>query len=102
MTTRTVVRSRFPRLSANFRRYAGSAARTLDRSGQMGWFSFTTVKQIPWALKNYRTEALRLWTEGSAWFSGEAEQKGRIARGRLAEKDDDLGSTARRQVDGRL
>lgn len=63
MTTRTVVRSRFPRLSANFRRYAGSAARTLDRSGQMGWFSFTTVKQIPWALKNYRTEALRLIAE---------------------------------------
>jgi predicted amidohydrolase YtcJ len=32
-----------------------------------------------------RSDALRLWTEGSAWFSGEEEQKGRIASGRLAD-----------------
>lgn len=32
-----------------------------------------------------RTEALRLWTEGSAWFSGDESNKGRIEAGRLAD-----------------
>jgi predicted amidohydrolase YtcJ len=32
-----------------------------------------------------REEALRLYTEGSAWFSGEAGRKGRIATGQLAD-----------------
>lgn len=32
-----------------------------------------------------RTEALRLWTEGSAWFSGDEAAKGRIEVGRLAD-----------------
>jgi predicted amidohydrolase YtcJ len=32
-----------------------------------------------------RTEALRLWTEGSAWFSGDDDQKGRIVAGQLAD-----------------
>jgi hypothetical protein len=32
-----------------------------------------------------RTAALRLWTEGSAWFSDEQEKKGRIAPGRFAD-----------------
>ncbi|MBM7117001.1 amidohydrolase [Archangium primigenium] len=32
-----------------------------------------------------REEALRLYTEGSAWFSGEEKDKGRIAEGRLAD-----------------
>lgn len=32
-----------------------------------------------------RAEALRLWTSGSAWFSGEEEKKGRIAPGQFAD-----------------
>jgi hypothetical protein len=32
-----------------------------------------------------RMEALRLWTVGSAWFSGEDGRKGRIAPGQLAD-----------------
>ena len=32
-----------------------------------------------------RTAALRLWTEGSAWFSTEQNRKGRIAPGQLAD-----------------
>jgi predicted amidohydrolase YtcJ len=32
-----------------------------------------------------RTTALRLWTEGSAWFSTEQDQKGRILTGRYAD-----------------
>ena len=32
-----------------------------------------------------RTAALRLFTEGSAWFSGDAEKKGRLALGQFAD-----------------
>jgi predicted amidohydrolase YtcJ len=32
-----------------------------------------------------REAALRLWTEGSAWFSGEADVKGRLALGMYAD-----------------
>jgi len=32
-----------------------------------------------------RLEALRLWTEGSAWFSGEQGRKGRVAAGQYAD-----------------
>jgi hypothetical protein len=32
-----------------------------------------------------RTQALRLWTEGSAWFSTEDRRKGRIASGQFAD-----------------
>ena len=32
-----------------------------------------------------REAALRLWTEGSAWFSGEADRKGRLAPGMLGD-----------------
>ena len=32
-----------------------------------------------------REQALRLYTQGSAWFSGEAEKKGRIAVGQFAD-----------------
>jgi predicted amidohydrolase YtcJ len=32
-----------------------------------------------------REEALRLWTHGSAWFSGEEERKGRLVAGQLAD-----------------
>jgi predicted amidohydrolase YtcJ len=39
------------------------------------------------AAKNHltREEALKLYTVGSAWFSGDEERKGRIARGQLAD-----------------
>jgi predicted amidohydrolase YtcJ len=32
-----------------------------------------------------RQEALRLWTTGSAWFTGDAGTKGAIAEGQLAD-----------------
>ncbi len=32
-----------------------------------------------------RTEALRLWTKGSSWFSGEEREKGSIEQGKLAD-----------------
>jgi hypothetical protein len=39
----------------------------------------------PEANRLSREEALRLWTAGSAWFSGEEKEKGRIAKGQFAD-----------------
>ncbi|WP_067968993.1 ABC transporter permease [Mycolicibacter icosiumassiliensis] len=63
MSTSTVVRGRFPGLVANYQRYVGMAGRGLERSGRLGWFSQTALRQIPWALRRYRTETLRLVAE---------------------------------------
>ncbi|OMC08941.1 ABC transporter permease [Mycolicibacter nonchromogenicus] len=63
MSTSTVVRGRFPGLVANYQRYVGMAGRGLERSGALGWFSVTALRQIPWALRRYRTETLRLVAE---------------------------------------
>ncbi|MEM7792660.1 MAG: amidohydrolase family protein, partial [Verrucomicrobiota bacterium] len=32
-----------------------------------------------------RLEALRIWTKGSAWFTGEEKEKGAIEKGQLAD-----------------
>ncbi|GFG87415.1 MULTISPECIES: ABC transporter permease [Mycobacteriaceae] len=63
MSTSAVVRARFPGLIANYHRYVGAAGRSLDKSGQMGWFFLTAIRQIPWALRRYRRESLRLIAE---------------------------------------
>jgi phospholipid/cholesterol/gamma-HCH transport system permease protein len=63
MSTATVLRARFPRTVANFNRYGGSAARGLDEAGHLAWFTRTSVGQIGHALRNYRTETLRLIAE---------------------------------------
>ncbi|GFG71648.1 MAG: ABC transporter permease [Mycolicibacter algericus] len=63
MSTSAVVRARFPGLIANYQRYIGAAGRSLDKSGQMGWFFLTAIRQIPWALRRYRRESLRLIAE---------------------------------------
>ncbi|BBY33803.1 membrane protein [Mycolicibacter minnesotensis] len=39
------------------------AGRGLERSGRLGWFSVTALREIPWALRRYRTETLRLVAE---------------------------------------
>ena len=51
MSTSAVLRARFPGLIANYHRYVGAAGRSLDKSGQMGWFFLTAMRQIPWALR---------------------------------------------------
>ena len=63
MSTSAVLRARFPGLIANYHRYVGAAGRSLDKSGQMGWFFLTAMRQIPWALRRYRRESLRLIAE---------------------------------------
>jgi phospholipid/cholesterol/gamma-HCH transport system permease protein len=60
MSTGAVVRARFPRVTANLNRYGGAAARGLDTAGQMGWFAWETLANIPNALTHYRKETLRL------------------------------------------
>jgi phospholipid/cholesterol/gamma-HCH transport system permease protein len=63
MSTSAVLRGRYPGLIANYQRYVGAAGRSLDKSGQMGWFFLTAIRQIPWALRRYRRETLRLIAE---------------------------------------
>ncbi len=63
MSTAAVLRARFPRTSANLVRYGGAGARGLDQVGQMAWFSLSAVAGIPWALRRYRKEGVRLIAE---------------------------------------
>lgn len=63
MATAAVLRARFPGLIANYHRYVGAVGRGIDRSGHLGWFSMNAIRQIPWALRSYRKEALRLVAE---------------------------------------
>ncbi|MGB8387567.1 MlaE family ABC transporter permease [Mycobacterium sp.] len=60
MSTAAVLRSRFPRATANLNRYGGAAGRWLDETGQMAWFALMAVGHVPHALTHYRKETLRL------------------------------------------
>src|SRR5690625_2483824 len=60
MSTTAVLRSRFPRAAANLDRYGRAAGRWLGETGHLAWFSLLSVGQIPYALRNYRAETLRL------------------------------------------
>ena len=59
MSTAVVLRSRFPRATANFNRYAGALGRGLDETGRMVWFSLCNVGQVVNALRHYPKETLR-------------------------------------------
>ena len=63
MATSAVLRARFPGVVRNYHRYLGAAGRSLDRTGQLGWFSLAAVREIPWAARRYRRETLRLIAE---------------------------------------
>ena len=63
MSTLQVLRGRFPRVSANLRRYGDSATRPLDEAGKIGWFTFIGVRDMAWAVTRYRKEILRLIAE---------------------------------------
>lgn len=60
MSTAAVVRSRFPRATANVNKYAGTVTRGLDETGQLAWFVLTSLGQMPHAIRYYRKETLRL------------------------------------------
>ncbi|AEV73540.1 ABC-type transport system involved in resistance to organic solvents, permease component [Mycolicibacterium rhodesiae NBB3] len=60
MSNATVMRARFPRTVINVDRYAGGPGRALDAFGRMVWFTVVSVGQIPFTLRRYRAEAVRL------------------------------------------
>ena len=60
MSTAAAARVRFPRAAATLGRHGGAAARLLIEIGQMVWFALTAVGQIPFALRHYRRELLKL------------------------------------------
>jgi phospholipid/cholesterol/gamma-HCH transport system permease protein len=51
---------RLPRAAATFSRYGSTPVRVLVELGQMVWFALMAVGQIPFALRRYRGELLRL------------------------------------------
>ena len=59
MSASTVLRARFPKATANFTRYAGTAGRGLDEAGRLAWFSVSSIAQTAHALRYYRRETLR-------------------------------------------
>ncbi len=67
------------------------ATRVASYDPWVGLYWMTTGKTLgglrltPDANTLDRETALRLWTEGSAWFSGEEDRKGRLAPGRYAD-----------------
>ncbi|MGH3522512.1 MAG: ABC transporter permease [Mycobacterium sp.] len=63
MTPTQVLRSRYPRATANLRRYGGAATGGLEEAGKLGWFALTAARDIPLALTRYRREVLRLVAE---------------------------------------
>src|SRR5271169_4324310 len=63
MSTAQVVRARFPRASADLRRFGDAATRPLDEAGRIGWFAVIGVRDMVWAFTRYRKEILRLIAE---------------------------------------
>src|SRR6202022_1418235 len=63
MSTAQVLRGRFPRASANLRRYRAAATRPLDEAGKIGWFAVIGGRDMLWAVTPYRKEILRLIAE---------------------------------------
>jgi phospholipid/cholesterol/gamma-HCH transport system permease protein len=63
MSTVQVLRSRFPRLSGDFRRVGETATKPLDEAGRLGWFAIIGVRDMAWAVTRYRKEILRLIAE---------------------------------------
>ncbi|OBI32842.1 ABC transporter permease, partial [Mycobacterium sp. E1386] len=54
------LRIRFPRAATALREYGDAPARLMVEVGQMVWFAMAAVGQIPFALRHYRRELLRM------------------------------------------
>ena len=63
MSTSTVLRSRFPRAYDRTTRAAGAPGRALEAMGRVAIFVIVGIAQIPYAVRNYRKELLRLIAE---------------------------------------
>jgi phospholipid/cholesterol/gamma-HCH transport system permease protein len=62
-TTTSVVRARFPRAFSRTSQIASAPGRILDNTGQLAWFVVQAVGGIPYALRRYSKETLRLIAE---------------------------------------
>jgi phospholipid/cholesterol/gamma-HCH transport system permease protein len=63
VSTRAVLRARYPRTAANLNRYGGGGVRRLEQIGIFARFTRLSVTEIWWALRRYRRETLRLIAE---------------------------------------
>ena len=63
MSTATVLRSRFPRAYSTASRWAAAPGRILDSTGHVAVFVGQAIGQIPYAVRYYRKEMLRLIAE---------------------------------------
>jgi phospholipid/cholesterol/gamma-HCH transport system permease protein len=62
-STTSVLRARFPRAFSRAGALGSAPGRALEGTGQMGWFVAQSVSQIPYAMRRYRRETLRLIAE---------------------------------------
>lgn len=60
MSNTAVLRARFPRAVTSIDRYGGGPLRALNAIGRMVWFTIISVGDIPYALRRYRAETVRL------------------------------------------
>jgi phospholipid/cholesterol/gamma-HCH transport system permease protein len=60
MSTSAVLRSRFPKTYSRTTQLANAPVQALEQVGSMAWFFVTSGIQIPYALRHYRKETLRL------------------------------------------
>ena len=60
MAMATASLHRHPRAAATLRRYSGAPAKQLTELGQIIQFALTTVGLIPFALRNYHKELVRM------------------------------------------
>ena len=63
MSTVTVLRSLYPRTYARTGQVAAAPVRLVRSVGAVDWFALTAIRQIAYALGNYRKETLRLIAE---------------------------------------
>jgi phospholipid/cholesterol/gamma-HCH transport system permease protein len=63
MTTSQVLGTRFPRASANLRRFRDVVIRPLDEAGKLGWFAVIGGRDMWWAVTRYPKEIVRLIAE---------------------------------------
>jgi phospholipid/cholesterol/gamma-HCH transport system permease protein len=63
MTLAQVLSGRFPRVSADLRRFGGAATRPLEEAGRLGWFAVLGGRDMGWAVTRYRKEIVRLIAE---------------------------------------
>lgn len=60
MANAAAVRARFPRTASNLDRYGRAPGRAVHSFGHLVWFTVISVGEIPFTLRRYRAETIRL------------------------------------------